>query len=152
MNLTPKQLKVQEAMLLRLYPGKSLEEARSEEIKCPWCLIYHVDLYDRSKKSILRSNKFTWMIDNDYQVSFFIGIWWSCKNNDIIWLPPTLPKVLDALGSPRSYLDWYIWELWRDWYATSIQRKLRNDDGTDATLRDQSIETQDAVGRLLGVE
>lgn len=78
---------------------------------------------------------------------------------EVIWLPPTLPRVLQALGSNWAYVEEYA-ELkrlshmdMREWREEGnewiIKRKLLNSNKTDATLFDQDQSTQDAIALLL---
>lgn len=144
MNFTPQQLKIQEAMLLRLYPGKSLEQVRRIEYDL-WCYYlyqWYVTFFNSSSVHIIW-DEFTLNHEN-----------WKQPDITIIWLPPTLPRLLDSLWFDYTYMLWDIVQITSmKWHTingrrTLCKRKLRNEDSTDANLRDQSIETQDAIGDL----
>lgn len=150
MKLNQSQIKIQEAIVLRLYEGCTIEQARGKEVLLNWCVVYNWQELVESKWLASKS----W--DNYHYV---IWPWYAstCKNSDIIWLPPTLPRVLSALGDRYLYGGWSI-NTYRDPKMKSSRdtvicyRKLLNDDKSDATLRDQSEDTQKAIWKLLGVE
>lgn len=64
-------------------------------------------------------------------------------------VPISLPRVLSALW------EWYTYyvtlEKIYDWNFLYIPRKLLTDSWSDATLRDQTIETQKKIAELLWV-
>ncbi len=121
MTLTPQDLLIQEKILLAVHKC-TIEEAKEKERSINWCIIG----YDEK-----------------------------CWETYSIWLPPTLDRVLYALGNDYFQYMWMIFcfENDDDWeYKQQVcMRKLLNDDGTGATLRDQSQETKDKIAELLGV-
>ena len=154
------QTYMQEEILKRLYPWKSLEEVKQEELKF-WCKLWtdyaeDQELYwftymwynEHKEEHHIMFNRTTEQIGNvkDLKDKWIIG--------DIIWLPPTLPRVLQAL---RWYL--YIRDdlpkvrtlylSYADNQNREAERKILNEDMTDATLFDQSEETQKAIALLL---
>ncbi len=163
MNLTPKQIATQEAMLLRLYPGKSLQEAKKQE-PILWLIVSVVEPHWPVYGTIVHYEETKYFTEytivwSDKEIEKVMNR--NMNNYNIIWLPPTLPRVLDALRSHSIRRCDYLWEKYDCVYIRrsmhwviweNIERKLRNDDGTDAILRDQDIQTQDSVSSLLGVE
>ena len=73
----------------------------------------------------------------------------------IIWLPPTLDRVLYVLW--ESCIDWwfYVSNTWKMFKYTRpapeviCERKLLNSNWTSATLFDQSIETKEKIYQLI---
>lgn len=68
----------------------------------------------------------------------------------------SLPRVLSALGEEEYfYFRGVISQNYNTirWlrYRSICYRRLLNEDGSDCTLRDQSIETQKTIWKLLGV-
>lgn len=142
MKLTKQQLFVQEKLILASHPWLSLEEAKEKEL---WygCILSTNEQYKREPVGTIKK------------------IWWlnkpqECKDMsqyDIIWLPPTLARVLNALGG------W--WSLQYEHYPeqkhmiaqtatrTYITRKLLNEDWTSCDLWEQSQETQESIALLL---
>ena len=163
MNLTEKQLKVQEAILLRLHPGKSLEEARRQE-PILWCILSIVESFWPIHGTIIDYEESLHLIEytikwDDWAIEKAMNL----NKFNIIWLPPPLSRVLQALGEDYVFIQWWIYKInslasclavWSVRYLEEekVHRKLLNDDGSDATLRDQSQETQDAIDKLLWVE
>lgn len=145
MNLSPMQLFCQNEIVKSAHPWLSLEEAKEVELKAKWCLVTvlfrvvlsrvsHVVMYDEEK--------------------------YRDKKHDIIGLPPSLARVLNALGEYNyCYYEWKIIDNEDAWcdcqrckyccWIWRIHRKLLNEDWTDATLRDQSEETQESIALLL---
>lgn len=159
MNLTPMQLFSQEKILLALYPWLSIEEAREKEIRLIWCIYFNNKYWERCKlnRYLQHHNYYNWTPINQQRILPVLS--WEAEMRkrviNIIGLPPTLPRVLEALGDYRHiYYNWIIRKTsnlgiarWTtDWIT---QRKLLNDDKTDATLFDQSIETQNRIWELL---
>lgn len=132
------QLFCQEKLILASHPWLSLEEAKKKESKKRWCLL------------IFGTVIMDWFIvDNDGEVLYNVEI----EDNEIIWLPPSLPRVLNTLK--WVWIFAYIWwciEIYREeWYWNTVYpRKLLNEDWTSCDLRQQSEETQNAIALLLG--
>lgn len=135
--MTDKQLKIQEAIMIAIHG--SLAQAKRNERSIVWCL-YRC----KRDKEILRRhwNEAYW--------------WWVCNRDNyvIIWLPPTLSRVAAALSNTwcwYSISDWSI--MTTDWWWRTREYvcdwELLNEDWSDATLFDQSEETQDAIYNLL---
>lgn len=183
---------MQEQILLRLYPWKTLEEAKEAEIWF-WCRVISKVYWECMVTKYIRqgsssSEWYDWyrmqngeLYFSDYRTGEICYIimqtrqhakttadWWDVINDksirenfDIIWLPPTLPRVLQALGD--LYWRWHriIWlenkivEIHRERimeqrnFEDLCNRKLLNSDNTDATLFDQDQSTQDAIALLL---
>lgn len=98
----------------------TLEEAREREYKCVWWLIINV------KKKI----KWRWV-----------------KSDRIVTVnPPTLIRTLTALGDYYWLFDWRIIGQTKE----ICVRKLLNEDKSEASLFDQTPETQLAIWVLLG--
>lgn len=161
MNLSPMQLFYQEKILLALYPWLSIEEARENEFEKHWCIVKY---YNRNTEERWEGLKLYNKIYTNWNF-FYCDIYkdilyidWDGYRYSIIGLPPTLPRVLEALGDFRHiYYNWIIWKTsnlgiarWTtDWIT---KWKLLNEDKTDATLRDQGEQTQLAIAKLLGRE
>lgn len=170
MNLTNEQLKIQEEILLRLHPGKSLEEAKEIESNVFWSLwydsVYRRDVDYKWEKDAYWNSKITakyvltwrWIYTYLWELKRNLNGWhrrpWIHIKN-IIWLPPTLQRVLKALGFDFTYMLWDIVQItsmkWAtiNWRRTVCKWNLLKEDCSDATLRDQSIETQDKICELL---
>lgn len=156
MILTEKQLSTQEAIIKRLYPWVSMEEAKKKESQKFWCILcydYYIEygqkkpLWDKIYTKVIKTNLDStdwYSINDDYIWRHYPDkAYWSWDN--VIGLPPTLSRVLTALWN-CCYLDWSIFIVILRATAKNIcKRKLLNEDMTECTLRDQSIETQDIV-------
>ena len=170
MNLTPKQQWIQEEILKRLYPWKSLEEAKQEELKF-WCkvtngewdilsVIYseETDNFNDDKKkrpknieAYIYNIKEQWNPRANWRYATTYYAFQKCIEEDwyeIIWLPPTLPRVMTALWNDYRYQSGEI--MWPAGYDFIVgERKLLNDDNTECTLFDQPQDTQDSITALL---
>ena len=165
--LTQQQLEMQEAILLAVHKWCTLEEARKKEIKHFGCIIcYDYDI-DYGKKKYLLEKIYSRIIDRNEENVKDANLrrHYTDKEfrnwNDVIWLPPTLSRVLTALDSinhatyvffnqsicPLKFANNNVNDNIRLWKL--CDRKLLNDDGADATLFDQSQETQDAIHSML---
>lgn len=139
------QLATQEQILLRINPWLTIHEAKQKDIQY-WCTVIAKKWcpYDKEWNSARLPDLLFWdhNIDPDH---FFV-----------VWLAPTLSRVLKSLWHRYLYYGKTIFEKKRDedgrYEEQVCLRKLLNDDGTDATLRDQSQHTQDVIGELLGVK
>ena len=137
------QLFCQEKLILASHPWLSLEWARDREKKIEWCLVTVLHAIWVPQEG------YTWV---EKTVTYNEEKYWD-KAHKIIWLPPTLPRVLNSLGMGYHYSKWVIVSsnnILID--GLPVRRKLLNEDWTDATLRDQSEETQNAIALLLGWE
>lgn len=122
MILNDKQLATQEAILKRLYPWVSMDEANEKELELCRGLVYNITILYSTMQH----------------------------------MPPTLSRVIKALNSPQN---WHIeTHLYKDWICSIFtdrsnnelcKRKLLNEDMTECSLRDQSIETQDIIYNIL---
>lgn len=137
--MTDKQLKMQEAIMIAIHG--SIEEAREKEYKIVWCMWFDWDWLRR-----YYWKWFNWYTDNgDY------SIFWP-KEEKIIWLPPTLSRVLISLGEHYELVPWGLDDMVisnRKTKDNICDWKLLNEDWSDATLFDQSEDTQDAIYNLL---
>lgn len=166
MTITPMLQFIQDRILEAVH-WCFLEEAREKELWKFWCFVKYywdsfrwdeVSNYQVIKKmddDILFKN--IWLSDDinnpSYRVTYHNFKETEIESYEIIWLPPTLSRVLTAL-----WPEFYCWN-WI-WHAEKIsnnyenrkyvcQRELINKDWTDATLFDQTPETQLAIGVLL---
>lgn len=64
--------------------------------------------------------------------------------------PVTLQRVLISLWNNTSINVYWIIHVWKP-VEIALRRRFLNNDGTDATLRDQTEETQKKVAELLWV-
>lgn len=138
---------IQEKILLSIYPWCSIEEAKKKESKIPWCKViikphhYEVEVigFDRDTLEYIDDER------DRFKEHHII---------EILGLPPTLSRVLYCFG-----IEFYFWNGIR--HAEKISnnyenrtyicdRKLLNSEWTDATLFDQSEETQKVIALLLG--
>lgn len=138
-DFTDMQEYIHNEIIKRIYIWTPLFEAKKLDLT-EWCIVriwnrwykrvseYHhiTELCYASKKLYISEHYRPDIIEvNDY---------------DIIWLPCSLSRVLEALGKDRNYY-WWIWKLY-DWWDLYIKRKLLNDDNTDANLFQQTQDTQ----------
>lgn len=140
MILNDKQLAVQEAILKRLYPNLTLEEAKKKELWF-WCIVKHSDWEywkQISKVKFVRKDRDGNRVTTEDILS---------NDIEIIGLPPTLPRILTALGKDFWYNYWVIDNMYDGSFRP--KRKLLNEDMTDCNLRQQSQETQDAIYNIL---
>lgn len=138
MNLTPELKFIQEKLVLAAHPWLSLEDALNIEIKNPHCL--------KIAKMLKRYFNQYW----EPQEELFEWNRYDYTKWKIIWLPPSLPRVLNGLGDNYMYVPcWCIYSILA--YALDkdqlCDRKLLNDDWSDATLFDQSEEIITAIAR-----
>lgn len=146
MNLTEKQIQTQNAILKAVHGTDDIEEAREKDLWF-WCVIENdADDYN--------SIYFTQVVEiNDSKVETLA---WTGYDR-IIWQPPTLSRVLKVLGIKEGETwNWYFashtWKIakyTRPAPAVVCNWELLKEDGTDATLRDQSEEVQNAIHDLL---
>lgn len=161
MILTEKQIATQEAILKRLYPWVSMEEAKKKELWF-WCIVKHSDWEywkQISKVKFVRKDRDGNRVTTEDILS---------NDIEIIGLPPTLPRILTALGDEYSYIRWRICRYtirmcyWPICEQTMIRKsddhiqyiwicewEILNEDMTDCNLRQQSQETQDAIYNIL---
>jgi len=162
MNLTPIQLYCQEKLILASHPWLSLEETKKKEFRFyPWCKAVRRKNWYTTVLCTVISTRYDMMSAyiHPYNRRDYSPIKISVKDiEQIIWLPPTLPRVLNALGSRYKYAVGWIYHIltrdedisWRSNVSNIIcNRKLLNSDWTDATLRDQSEDTQRSIALLL---
>lgn len=151
--MTEKQKKLQESIMLACHTWLSLDEAKRKDWDIEIYKCSHCDWTGKSKS-------ITWWC-------FFCCIPYAFRDHNlpktkpwecvrIIKKQPTLPRVLTALDNKNKYKDtWYIYrgvnqeicyvEDFGDDITTICKRKLLNNDWSDATLFDQSQETQDVL-------
>jgi len=131
-----------------------LEEARQKEL-INWCLL--TNWY--SDDTLYMFTYMEWHAWKEFAIFHRAPedpqqIYWSKNKYEIIWLPPSLDRVLYALWSNwlwSCFIDWSI--MTTDWGCRIREYvcdwKLLNDDWTPATLRDQSIETKEKIYQLI---
>ena len=155
MNLTPMQLYCQNEIVKRAHPWCTLNIAKKKDLKF-WCLVkwgIYLCKWRWMPNEVLQTEQDHEPLSNWYQpfpVPRVTEDNYRDQPEYIIGLPPTLARVLNALG----------WDYWYDNDRGSILnhqedklmcvRELLNEDWTDATLRDQSEETQESIALLLG--
>jgi len=164
MTLTPQDLAVQEKILLAVHKWCTIEEAKYKESKLERCVLkfskwdgsgMQEGYYSIASLTYQMTDIHQWCYSLFYVRSSHREIFKIHTNYwyKIVWLPPTLSRVLIALGDSFWYWrSWYIVEFWKISHHSRCWRKLLNDDWTDATLRDQSQETKEKVAELLGVK
>jgi len=162
--MTDKQLKMQEAIMIAIHGN--IEEAREKENKkwaltsswftlldkdlifVKWLYNWNYDDYDDKIKHIsclsypLRDDNWNMVMDENWEIK--------SVDEDIIWLPPTLSRVLTAIGDNYAYMHWSI-QFMTDYRVNKYlcTRELLNEGWGDATLFDQSEETQNTIYKLL---
>lgn len=156
MKLTQQQLFVQEKILLAVH-WETIEEARAKEAKLRWC---EIETRDNKVRNVSRYDEETWVY-RDWNWDWFdSGDFWIGQlsgREAVIWLPPTLPRVLTTLWVDYGWKEWYLHAIvmynvpinWEKAQFIQIPRQLLNSDWTDATLRQQTEETQEAIAKLL---
>jgi hypothetical protein len=154
--MTPKQIQLQEAIVLACHPWLSIVECLKIESQFG-CLVIDKWIVDSC----------WWVIKNDiwhkfmYKLNHFTR--WDMYPSRLywepIWLPPTLPRVLTALEQVYKEGNWLrieysSWTIWCNEYCEYgtyqcnkrvFDRKLLKDSWEDATLFDQSQLTQDIL-------
>ena len=143
MTLSPQVLYVQECILKAVHYTDNIEQAREKEKLLQWCIINFWKTY----QNIV--NPITNIYEN-----------YNTEKTEIIWLPPSLDKILYTLWEKYIYYDWYICNITHcnmmcycdpDHYSLSdkIPRNLLNEDWTSCTLFDQSEETINSIANIL---
>jgi len=188
MNLTTQDLAIQEKILLAVHKWCTIEEAREKERNTDWCIVIYDNMdwwddywYPASTKTYWKLtgnwnsiHDWEWCVYDFYDAErdedmedvaweYYSSCWHIVggyfRETSIIWLPPTLSRVLTALGENYIYsynkkialVEMYIDSEWEDPIGESeiCDRKLLNDDWTDSTLRDQSQETKNKIEEIL---
>jgi len=161
MNLTNKQIQTQNAILLAVHGTDDIDEAKEKDL-ASWCITEYNE-WELAKVSYIFT--VAWSIDNLYEArKKWLGVyirhcWYSWDVSidriaSIVWQPPTLSRVLTALGKNYHYWQWFIYHF-VDVFNPDVvvsrdcRRQLLKEDGTDATLRDQTQETQNTIHDLL---
>ena len=158
MNLTNKQIQTQEAMLLLIHKTDDIEEAKRKELKL-WCLIMswvYVWKWGSMPNAVIVTNP----DHNKNQYWNQISPLPKCSQDNfshlpdyIIWLPPTLERVLHALGRDNWRANSHICNFWGDTGEKDTKwicrRQLLKEDWTPASLRDQPLQTQDMIHDLI---
>lgn len=144
MNLTNKDIEVQNAIICAVHNTDDIEEARKNERKMKWCIVLFGNMI--------------WEIYAEWEIITDWEIWLISENQlnklDIIWLPPTLDRVLVALNNAWRWICYKDWDLyttdgwWREREYIG-ERKLLNPDWTPCNLREQSEETKNALYSLI---
>jgi hypothetical protein len=153
MTITPMMQYIQDRILEAVHPWLSIDEAQIEARYTKWCL-YSYEWW-------VLEYLFT-KVPNEYECFpvFYnkrkdrTENWDGDYDYPIIWLPPTLSRVLTTLWD-----EFYCWN-WI-WHAEKIsnnyenrkyvcQRKLLKDSWEDCNLFDQSQETITTIWFLLG--
>lgn len=138
MKLENRQLEMQEAILLKLHHTKNISDAKILEIK-KWCIINWYEALETEDWCLMLLK----IIDNSLPIVAAELLKW------VVWLPPTLPRVLTAFGDQYYYRDWFIVYEYKDrtwyWWIPQCERKLLNEDRTPCDLFLQSKETQRAI-------
>jgi len=153
MKLTPQQIEMQEAILLKIYEWCTLEDAIKKEYESIWQKFNWLYICSRTRNAW---NYWTMSQDDFTEASYDDELLF-----DNIFI--SLQKILTTLNfswyNPSYwYLQWWIYEInertndnettFKIWDYV-CDRKLLNDNWTDATLRDQSKETQDIIYNML---
>lgn len=176
--MTDKQLKMQEAIMIAIH--WDLEKSRKKEnmkwaLTSSWFTMLEKDLIfvkwwynweDYDDDEIEHISYLSYPLTDD-NWNMVMDENWKIKSVDeeIIWLPPTLSRVLTAINKQRRnyyyHPKWYIYvEQDLDEYTNSkfgiistamelCEWRLLNEDWSDATLFDQSEATQDIIYNLL---
>lgn len=153
MELTQLDKDLQEIIIQKIH-WVWLEEAKQKEL-INWCLL--TNWY--SDDTLYMFTYMEWHAGKEFAIFHRAPedpqqIYWNQKKYEIIWLPPSLDRVLYCLWSvsAKNYLTSYEMS-WRckitTEYDEEFERKLLNDDWTSATLRDQSIETKEIIYQLI---
>jgi len=153
MKLTPQQIEMQEAILLKIYEWCTLEDAIKKEYESIWQKFNWLYICSRTRNAW---NYWTMSQDDFTEASY---------DDELLFdnISFSLQKILTTLNfswyNPSYwYLQWWIYEInertndnettFKIWDYV-CDRKLLNDNWTDATLRDQSKETQDIIYNML---
>lgn len=158
MNLSPMQLFCQNEIVKRAHPWCTLNIAKKKDFKF-WCLVkwgIYLCKWRWMLNVVLQTEQDHEPLSNWYQpfpVPRVTEDNYRDQPEYIIWLPPSLARVLNALGSEFYFWNWL-------WHAEKISnnyenrkyicdRNLLNKDWSDATLRDQEESTQNTIVVLL---
>lgn len=160
--------RVQERIIESSHRWLSLEEAKEAELNMKWCIVkYYRDSYrgeEISEYQVIKKMEGDiifeniWLssdVDNpEYRTIYHNLEEIETESYDIIWLPPCLARVLNALGSEFYCRNWirHAEKISNNYENRTYicERKLLNEDWTLCHLRDQSEETQKAIALLLG--
>ena len=156
------QLYCQNEIVKRAHPWLSLEEAKKKDLEAKWCIS---ELFTNDWDSVceyLTDSKFsylpiwTWPYKNHWPLhKKIVEDYIKKEQREIAGIPPTLARVLNALWDEYFFDNIILkktdWD--EDWQIIDTdricERKLLNEDWTDATLRDQSEETQEKIYSLM---
>lgn len=160
MQLTQLDRDIQDRIIQKIH-WVWLEEAKIKEL-INWCLLtnWHSD------DTLYMFTYMEWHAWKEFAIFHRAPedpqeIYWS--KYEIIWLPPTLDRVLYVLWSRYIYHHVYRYiykeydlDTYTDWKDAIIlktreycERKLLNDDWTSATLRDQSVSTKEKIYQII---
>lgn len=135
MKLKPELYYIQHRLVLAAHPWLSWVDALRIESKIDWCIKLYNNRTQRREP------------------------WEECE---IVWLPPTLARVLNGLGQNNfvevkynkgGFIDVKYWDIqcliFLNFSDNWIEWKLLNDDWSEMTLFEQSNETISAIAREL---
>ena len=158
MQLTQLDYDIQDRIIQKIH-WVWLHESRKKEYLTRWCLVSITEVFwpvtwiRVSNDTILRYDWEKWEEE----------VFTKDETFRIIWLPPTLARVLYVLWSRYIYHHVYRYiykeydlDTYTDWKDAIIlkareycERKLLNDDWTSATLRDQSVSTKEKIYQII---
>lgn len=147
MTITPMMQYIQDRILEAVH-WCSLEEARKKDLKF-WCILLRkFDDWSSFLETLLHFERDTfYLLSTSWWVTNSYAVYW--KPIEIIWLPPTLSRVLTALWNEYCMLDYWSIRNKTNAYRKVWDRKHLNEDKSEASLFDQSQDTITAIWVLL---
>lgn len=148
MKLTPELKFIQEKLVLAAHPWLSTRECKNIEREIQWCIACEFWKIWDDRKMYFIKERTQWS-----------EIWWNNRRwlnlnffDYIIWLPPTLSRVLNGLGNWFIYYDKMLKERQIDddmRFEQKCMRKLINEDWSDCTLFEQSEQTIKMIAEIM---
>lgn len=163
-QLSKLDLFVQEKILLAIHKWCTIEEARKKELPLFWCMvidILHHFFWELTPEMMIKIYWSEECVEDDgytflhYRWNPTVSAWLDnlldVERFNIIWLPPTLPRILHTLGDMYLYRDDNIYYINLQFHTDDFicKRKLLNEDWTDCDFFDQSEETKQKIWELL---
>lgn len=156
MILTQLDKDIQEIIIQKIH-WLWLKQSREKELDLKWCIVIGYKNTECEKCYYTNSLMMDWdyIIFHPFNHEMYgrydekpIEFSSICPEH-IIWLPPTLERVIYCLWFEYWVFGNYFCELKPNWFETICDWNLLNDDWTSATLRDQSELTKKTIYKLI---